>query len=259
MQLIVGERRARIEIPTARLPKEIGEAISVESSSRLDVTLPSYAGRASEPTAIDLATERDLNSIVALISKFPDTAQSASEKGFLRGRFTREEYRKLIKDKCLHVVHENGEVVAFASVLPWNHQMLSLERAVVSLKIGPLKIQLCRWTSKDYANIVESEPILYIADAAVSPESPHAVVKLIDGLAKLRSQNPNSYIVTTSSEAPLPNAHSAQFLKRIGFERIGYVWLPARPMSVGEYPGRTKIIFPFQSGIWVIEPEKVGV
>jgi hypothetical protein len=256
MQLIVGQKRFVAEKSEPRLPEAIKVAMSVEPSTRLGVTLPRSEERLGKSAALELATETDLEGITTLVSKFPDTSSQATEKGFLRGRFTPEEYKKLIDDKCLYVVRENNQVVAFASVLPWNHSMLALERAVVTLKLGPLKIQLCRWTGKDYADVVESKPILYIADAAVSPDAPHAVSKLIDGLYKLRSENPNTYIVTTCSEAPLPNAHSAQFVKRIGFERVGYAWLPARPMSVGAYPGKTQIVSPFQSGIWLLEPEQ---
>lgn len=256
MQLIIGQKKFIAEKSELRLPEAIKGAISVEPSTLLNVTLPRREEQQRKSVGIELATESDLEDIVKLVSKFPDNSETAIEKGFLRGRFTPEEYKKLIDDRCLYVVRENNQAVAFASVLPWDHSMLALERAVVTLKLGPVKIQLCRWTGKDYANIVESKPILYIADAAVSPDAPHAVSRLIDGLYKLRSENPNTYIVTTCSEAPLPNAHSAQFVKRIGFERVGYVWLPARPMSVGVYPGKIKIVSPFQSGIWLLEPEQ---
>jgi hypothetical protein len=255
MQLVIGQKRFIAETSEPRLPEAIKSAIEVKKSTRLDLTLPRSEEHQLKTSEIKFASKEDLNGITTLVSQFPDNSIQASEKGFLRGRFSPAEYQKLIDDKCLYVVRDKNQVVAFASVLPWNHHLLAPERASVNLKVGPLKIQLCRWTKKDYSAVVESQPILYIADAAVSPNAPHAVSKLIDGLYSLRAQNPSSYIVTTCSEAPLPNTHSTQFVKRLGFERVGYVWLPARPVSIGPYPGKTKIVSPFQSGIWLLEPE----
>ena len=256
MQLVFGQKRLIAETREPRIPVEIKLAIAVDKSPRLDLTLPRSEEHQLKTSEIEFANKEDLAGITTLVSQFPDNSVQAGEKGFLRSRFTPAEYQKLIDDKCLYVVRDKNQVVAFASVLPWNHPLLAPERASVNLKVGPLKIQLCRWTNKDYSTVVESQPILYIADAAVAPNAPHAVSKLIDGLYRLKAQNPNSYIVTTCSEAPLPNTHSAQFVKRLGFERVGYVWLPARPVSVGPYPGKTKIVSPFQSGIWLLEPEQ---
>ncbi len=208
-------------------------------------------GRFVNQVHLEPAVSQDLDSIIRLVSTYPDNDERAQNRGFLRGRFTAKEYLQLIDDGCIRVVRENEKVKGFISVLPWSHELIGPERFVTKVRFGPIG---CHWTGDDYSAVVKKGSITYIAEAAVATDASGAAAHLIRALPQLRAESPDNYLVTTCSEAPIANLHAATLVQRLGFERIGYVWLPFRPMSVGPYPGKIKLVAPFQSGIWCMKP-----
>lgn len=239
------------------IPRELQQALDASPAS---TRLSAYgAKRAQEPGhsgPLEIATIGDLGAILQIVSLYPDNAPQAKNKGFLRGRFSPQEYEQLVEDGCVRVIRENDKTAGFISVIPWSHSLIGPERMVTGLRIGPIG---CHWTKDDYSTVVKRGNISYIAEAAAHPSAPHAGAQLIRGLMQLRTENPENYLVTTCSEAPVVNLHSASLVQSLGFERIGFVWLPLRPMSVGPYPGKIRLVTPFQSGIWCMKPLNSGV
>lgn len=234
------------------LPTRLSDALATIKPAK------AYIARSEEqktkPEGIaksEAAQARDLSAILKIVESYPDNHNLAQTHGFLRGRFSPKEYEQMIKDGCIRVLRENEIVTGFISIFPWAHPLIEAERRAANLKIGPIGRH---WIGEDYSPTVKRGNITYIAEAGVDPEVEGAGARLIRGLSGLRQEFPENYIVTTCSEKPISNLHSAMLVKKLGFERIGYVWLPFRPMNVGPYPGSIHIVTPFQSGIWALRP-----
>lgn len=199
----------------------------------------------------ELANVADIEAITKIVSSYPDNHEHAQSRGFLRGRFDRDEYLQLIQDRCIRKITDGKRLVGFASVLPWAHKLISAERGITKFRIASIG---CHWIEYNYSPVIKAGNISYIAEVAVDPKFPNAGARLIKLLPSLRAEYPQNYLVTTCSEVPVPNIHSATLVQRLGFERIGYVSLPFRLMNVGQYPGKIKLVVPFQSGIWSMKP-----
>ncbi|RIL08976.1 MAG: hypothetical protein DCC75_07605 [Proteobacteria bacterium] len=227
---------------------------SVSVSRRIETLAHKSDKEASlECSYLERARPKDLDQVLAIIEGFPDNAPDASRTGFLRARFSTEQYASLIDERHLWVAREGNSVVAFASALPWNHRLLSQERLVVGIDLGPLKIRLCTWIAQDYSSLVKSGQVIYIAEAAARPDISSAGAHLIKGFPRFRAEYKDSYLVATCSEAPIANLHIAQLVQRLGFQRIGYVRLPLRPFPAKDFPW-VRFLSPFQSGIWLMKP-----
>jgi len=230
-------RKPANQVPESRpSPSPVQSISSLGASSITDLQQP-----------LERAKVSDLFSMIRILKCWPDDHPQAQSRGFLRPRFSPDEYRQLIGDGCIRVIRDGEKIIGFINVLPWAHPLISQERLAA-------KSFFCHWTGKDYSAALKNGNITYFAEIAADPFVAYSGSRLLRTLGTIRAETPNNYLVGTYSQAPIANVHSAEQLRRCGFELIGYVKLPFRPMKVGPYPGRIGIVSPFQSNIVCMQP-----
>lgn len=197
---------------------------------------------------------RDLPAILRIASLLPDTAPEAEINGFLRARFGPRQYRRLIGDGCVRVARSQGEVVGFASIIPWRHPLIALERAAIQWGAGPCHLGFVHWTGADFSRLARTANLIYIAEVAIAPDQPHAASRMLRVLLKSYGEYPEAHFLSACSEIPQMNARAAVLFHRLGLQRVGCVRLPFRLVRSGPYPGRVSVVAPSQSGIWLRTP-----
>ncbi|NCA83006.1 MAG: hypothetical protein EOM72_09720 [Opitutae bacterium] len=202
----------------------------------------------------EVAAPRDLPEILRIAASLPDTDPEAGSNGFLRARFSPRQYRRLIADGCIRVARVRDDILGFASIIPWRHEYLAVERASVDLKIGPVHLGFMNYSGEDFTRASLTGDIIYLAEVAMTPGTPHATPQLLRMLLRLYTEFPDSCFLSACGEIPKLNLRPALPYHRLGFTRIGCIRVPFRFVRSGPYPGRLSVVAPSQSGIWLKTP-----
>lgn len=260
MHLTVGRRTFALSRRRQEMPPALAAALAAVPPN--GAILAHYGSRlrnpdkarTSAPPDSGVAVPGDLPAILRIASSLPDTAPEAERHGFLRARFSPRQYRRLIEDGCLRVARAQGEVVGFATGIPWRHPLILLERAAIRWGAGPLHLGCVHWTGEDFSPLARTGNVIYVAEVAVAPDHPHAAQRLLRVLLKWYGEYPDAHVLGACSEIPKMNVRPAVLFHRLGLQRVGCVRLPFRLLRSGPYPGRWSVVAPSQSGIWLKTP-----
>ena len=264
MHLTVGRRTFALGRRRQEMPPALASALEAVPPNR--IFFAQYGKRLRNrdrtqrppPPESRVAVPGDLPAILRIASSLPDNAPEAERNGFLRARFSRRQYRRLIGDGCVRVARIQGEVVGFASVIPWRHPLITRERAAIRWGAGPVHLGFVDWTGEDFSQLARTGNLMYIAEVAIAPDHPHAAQRMLRVLLNLYGEYSEAHFLSACSEIPKVNVRPALLYHRLGLQRVGCVRLPFRLVRSGPYPGRLSVVAPSQSGIWLKTPLRKG-
>lgn len=251
MHLKAGSRTFALDRRRHGMPPALAAALAAAVPNR-DV-LARCGHRRSRPGSA-LAAPGDLPAILRIAAALSDTAPEAETRGFLRARFRPRQYLRLIEDGCIRTARVQGEVVGFATVIPWRHPLIAAERAAIQWGPQALHLGFVQWSHEDCTPIARAGKLMYIAEVAAAPQHPRAAHRLLPLLLNLYGEYPDCSFFSVCSELPRVNVRPALLYHRLGLRRVGCVRLPFRFVRCGPYPGRWSVVAPFQSGIWLKSP-----
>ena len=251
MHLKAGSRTFALDRRRHGMPPALAAALAAAVPNR--AVLARYGNRLHRPGSA-LAAPGDLPAILRIATALSDAAPEAEIRGFLRARFRPRHYLRLIEDGCVRAARVQGEVVGFATVIPWRHPLIAAERAAIQWGPRALHLGFVQWSHEDCTPIARSGKLMYIAEVATDPQRPRAAHRLLPLLLNLYGEYPDCAFFSVCSELPLVNVRPAVLYHRLGLRRVGCVRLPFRFVRCGPYPGRWSVVAPFQSGIWLKSP-----
>lgn len=198
---------------------------------------PGLDPTAAMPGAIAICTVRtatvaDVPDISSILSALGMDRDDASQNGFLRARYSYEDYERFAANGNFILATLPGRTVGFCLAFPWDSPEIDLVRRLV---------REVRWTEVDYSSPAHPiyENAIYIAEVGRDPAlMGQEIGKRL--YTELFTRFPRSNLIAAAVEEPRLNEAAKKFHLELGFKRVG-------TFATAEFYG----LSPYQSGIYL--------
>jgi len=174
------------------------------SSNNLNVSLPISLTCKLRPGQHDHIPE-----IFSLVASLDIARPEAAQQGFLRSRYSKDEFRRFMDQGYVTVASLHGKLVTFLVAIPWASDDLTLEHQLVSA---------VTWTGQSYSDATDPvyQDAIYIAQIGVDPAlTRKGIRKHLYG--DLIARHLKSHLISAVIEQPTLNVVSATFHIALGF------------------------------------------
>jgi hypothetical protein len=151
----------------------------------------------------------DIPEIFSLVASLDIARPETAQQGFLRSRYSKDEFRRFMDQGYVTVASLHGKLVTFLVAIPWASDDLTLEHQLVSA---------VTWTGQSYSDATDPvyQDAIYIAQIGVDPAlTRKGIRKHLYG--DLIARHLKSHLISAVIEQPTLNVVSATFHIALGF------------------------------------------